>query len=361
MRHIEADHNFMQRCLDLARRGQGKTSPNPMVGAVLVYNNRILSEGWHTHYGGPHAEVHCLQNVSDSDHDLISQSTLYVSLEPCAHYGKTPPCVELILKHQIPAVVIGCLDPNPLVAGKSIAILKENGVEVRFTNLQAQAEQLIEGFAYNVLHKRAFFTCKWAMTQNGIMGSKDAKRLMISGKASQLFTHQLRYQHDAILVGRQTVEKDQPLLDTRYWYDSPKTIIVLDRQLALLNTEWLYNRCLKHHVILVNEREEGQPQAQLQLLKVGADANWVDQLSKKLFQQNIASVLVEGGRQTLELFLESEHTQSINVHQSKIVTVPDGLPAPLIPVSFTIEDQIDLEDDTVYLYKRIKAHGDNAL
>jgi diaminohydroxyphosphoribosylaminopyrimidine deaminase / 5-amino-6-(5-phosphoribosylamino)uracil reductase len=222
----------MQRCFDLARLGLGQVSPNPLVGAVLVYENRIIGEGWHQKYGGPHAEVHCVQSVDPALRHLIPRSTLYCSLEPCFHFGKTPPCVELILREKIPHVVIANTDPNPLTAGKSIAKLRAAGVRITDGVLAQEGADMNRPFFTWITQKRPYIRLKWAQSADAFL-SKKGERTTISGPTVQRWVHRWRMESDAILVGTRTAVIDNPRLDNRlYWGKSPLRI-TFDRQMRI--------------------------------------------------------------------------------------------------------------------------------
>ncbi|MBN8681392.1 MAG: bifunctional diaminohydroxyphosphoribosylaminopyrimidine deaminase/5-amino-6-(5-phosphoribosylamino)uracil reductase RibD [Chitinophagales bacterium] len=204
----------MRRCFELARLGAGSTLPNPMVGAVLVHEGRIIGEGWHRQYGGPHAEVNCVAAVAEKDRALIPQATLYCSLEPCFHVGKTPPCVELVLRERIPRVVIANTDPNPKVAGQSVQKLRAAGVEVITGVLEQEGYSLNRIFFTWITEKRPYIVLKWAQSRDGFIG-RAGERVAISSPETQRFVHRLRSEIPAILVGSNTALTDNPRLDTR--------------------------------------------------------------------------------------------------------------------------------------------------
>jgi diaminohydroxyphosphoribosylaminopyrimidine deaminase / 5-amino-6-(5-phosphoribosylamino)uracil reductase len=211
---MDQHESYMHRCLQLAKLGEGHVAPNPMVGSVLVYGGRIISEGYHMQYGQPHAEVNCINSVSEGDQHLISQSILYVSLEPCAHFGKTPPCADKIIERKIPTVVIGCRDPFEQVDGKGIEKLKAAGVQVIDGVLEQACKDINKRFfTYHSL-RRPHVVLKWAETLNGKIG-KVGERLLISSETTNRFVHQLRIKQQAILVGTNTALIDNPRLDAR--------------------------------------------------------------------------------------------------------------------------------------------------
>ena len=209
-----AHETYMHRCFELARLGAGSTLPNPMVGAVLVHEGRIIGEGWHRQYGGPHAEVNCVAAVAEKDRALIPQATLYCSLEPCFHVGKTPPCVELVLRERIPRVVIANTDPNSKVAGQSVQKLRAAGVEVITSVLEQEGYSLNRIFFTWITEKRPYIVLKWAQSRDGFIG-RPGERVAISSPETQRFVHRLRSEIPAILVGSNTALTDNPRLDTR--------------------------------------------------------------------------------------------------------------------------------------------------
>ena len=223
------DTLYMQRCLDLAALATGYTSPNPLVGAVLVHQDRIIGEGYHHRAGEPHAEVNCFASVRPEDEKWIAQSTLYVSLEPCSHYGKTPPCAELVLQKRVPRVVVAMQDPFPEVAGRGIALLRSKGVEVEVGVLEEEARRLNRFFLTAVEKNRPWVTLKWAQSRDGFIDRvrEDASQRpeVFSSPIRQRYVHCLRHCHDAILVGRRTIELDNPSLTNRFWWGtSPQPV-----------------------------------------------------------------------------------------------------------------------------------------
>ncbi|MFZ9719530.1 MAG: bifunctional diaminohydroxyphosphoribosylaminopyrimidine deaminase/5-amino-6-(5-phosphoribosylamino)uracil reductase RibD, partial [Chitinophagaceae bacterium] len=223
---------FMQRCLQLALLGKYAVAPNPMVGAVLVHEGRIIGEGYHKVFGGAHAEVECLASVRNEDRDKIERSTLYVSLEPCAHHGKTPPCTDLILAHRIPEVVIGCTDTHQVVSGRGIALLAQSGVSVINPVLEKECRLLNERFFTFHEKKRPWVMLKWAASANGKIG-KTGERVAISSPLSNRLVHKWRSESAAIMVATNTALYDDPLLTNRYWGQQQPLRILLDMHLRL--------------------------------------------------------------------------------------------------------------------------------
>lgn len=303
---------FLRRCFELARLGAGHVSPNPMVGAVLVYEGRILGEGWHRRYGGAHAEVHCVEAVAPEDRALIPKSTLYCSLEPCFHYGKTPPCVDLVLRERIPRVVVSNVDPNPKVAGQSVQKMRAAGVEVTTGVLEAEGRWLNRTFFTWIGQSRPHIHLKWAESADGYIG-RVGERTAISGPLALRYVHRLRSESDAILVGGQTALVDNPRLDVRHYPGRSPLRIAYDRRGMLP---------LGHHLL-----DDSLPTWILGPSRPGAWANTVfldnpetwepEALLPVLAEAKRASLLVEGGARLLRYFLERNLWDEITVLQNE--------------------------------------------
>jgi diaminohydroxyphosphoribosylaminopyrimidine deaminase / 5-amino-6-(5-phosphoribosylamino)uracil reductase len=315
----------MQRCIALAKMAGGVVAPNPMVGAVLVYEDRIIGEGYHQQYGGPHAEVVCLQSVREEDRLLIEQSTLYVSLEPCAHYGKTPPCADLILQHRIPKVVIGCRDPFILVAGKGIEKLNAAGVDVTVGVLDAECLELNKRFFTYHTKRRPFITLKWAQTADCKIAHANYKRVFISNEYSARLVHQWRSQHTAILVGTNTAFFDDPELTTRLWPGPNPVRLVVDMGLRLPASLKLFDG--QHKTIVFNKLRQ-QEHHNLLYYRVTEEAGLVQQIINALYDLKIQSVLVEGGAQLLQAFINEGLWDEANVITNEGLVLGDGIAAP---------------------------------
>lgn len=296
---------YMQRCIDLAKSGAGSVAPNPMVGAVLVYKDRIIGEGFHQFYGGPHAEVNCIRSVKNADRELISFSTLYVSLEPCAHFGKTPPCANLILSEKIPNVIIGSKDPFKEVNGKGIDILKKGGVNVLQGVLEKECDELNKMFfLFNRKH-RPYIILKWAQTANAKISSGSSDRLMISNKYTDRLVHKWRSEESGIMVGTNTAEKDDPLLTNRLWTGTNPVRIVIDRNLKLRNSLKLFDGSTRTIVFYcegseVSKYQTGIPVEYIQLRNV---PDLLPQILRSLYELKILSVIVEGGAGLINSFI----------------------------------------------------------
>lgn len=311
---------FLTRCLQLANYGRGITSPNPMVGAVVVHNGVIIGEGYHRKAGEPHAEVMAIRSVENLD--LLKQSILYCSLEPCAHYGKTPPCCELISSHGIPHVVIGTGDPHSKVDGKGVAHLRNHGIKVDFAPSPEVYRQLNDVFWTNMTKNRPHFTLKWAENASGhIDGNRTAEEnaLSISGPLAALRTHQLRASVDGILISSKTASLDSPGLTTRNWSGHSPTPIILLSQDFPLQREWLASLEVPP-MIIGNKLPKGYS-------GINCNPRNLDQWVPKLLDFGLNHILVEGGARILQSFIDSALADSIHRYVSKDI-LEDGVNAP---------------------------------
>ncbi|MDR3137492.1 MAG: bifunctional diaminohydroxyphosphoribosylaminopyrimidine deaminase/5-amino-6-(5-phosphoribosylamino)uracil reductase RibD [Tannerellaceae bacterium] len=303
------DEIFMRRCLELAEAGKGNTSPNPMVGAVVVYEGRIIGEGYHHRSGEPHAEVNAIAAVRNTN--LLPSSTLYVNLEPCAHYGKTPPCADLIIEKNIRRVVVACLDPFPAVAGQGIYRLQQAGVEVVTGVLEKEARSLNKAFITCHEQHRPYIFLKWAQSADGFMDRlrTDASfpPVRFSSPASRRVVHKLRAEVDAIMVGRRTAELDDPSLTVRHWAGRSPIRIVLGRQFKPSPQAHLSNGCVETHPLL-------------------------PQVLADLSERKLNSLLVEGGATLLQSFLEAGLWDEAHVEVAPFSLV-EGVKAPDIAIS----------------------------
>ncbi len=314
----------MQRCLDLAAQGLGYVATNPMVGAVLVYENKIIGEGYHHVFGEPHAEVEAIQNVPQEKQNLISQATLYVNLEPCYHFGKTPPCADFILQKKIPKVVIGQTDPNPLVAGKGIAKLKENGVEIVHGIMEKECLHLNRRFHTYHTKQRPYIILKWAHTADGNIASINGRRESISDETSQYLTHLWRSQEQAIMIGYRTALLDNPSLTTRLVKGNNPVRIVIDdnndlpAHLKVFDSsastfKFTTAKCLTSICIQL-EKE-----------------NFYYQLIQHLYKMQLSSVIVEGGAVLHRHFIQNNLWDEARILIStKQFNTTDGVKAATI-------------------------------
>lgn len=292
MNQEELDKMYMRRCLQLARQGRALAKPNPMVGAVIVYQGRILGEGYHVRCGQAHAEVNAFASVRPADEPLLPQSTLYVSLEPCCHTGKTPPCADLIIKKQVKRVVCGCIDPFAQVHGRGVQKLRDAGIDVTVGVLGDECRALNRQFnVYNTL-ERPYILLKWAQTINGFLDADD-KALALSTPFTRMLVHRLRAQYDAILVGRVTDEREHPRLTVREWSGPDPLRLVLHGGVTL------------------------------------------PRLMADLHQRHVQSLMVEGGAKTLQSFIDAGLWDEIRVETSGLL-VSEGTKAPVLPAGLTL-------------------------
>ncbi|MBN1987455.1 MAG: bifunctional diaminohydroxyphosphoribosylaminopyrimidine deaminase/5-amino-6-(5-phosphoribosylamino)uracil reductase RibD [Prolixibacteraceae bacterium] len=300
---MNTNKKYMARALELARLGAGEVSPNPMVGCVIVHRGKIIGEGFHQKYGQPHAEVNAINSVKNQE--LLKQSTLYVTLEPCAHHGLTPPCSDLIVEKQIPRVVIGTVDPFASVAGKGIEKLKKGGVEVELGMMERECREINKRFFTFHEKKRPFVILKWAQTQDGFIDVERSPQdfgepTWITGSLALRLVHKIRSEEDAILVGRKTAGKDNPSLTVRNWYGRNPLRAVIDNRLQLPGTLHLFNREEK---TLVFNTLKNATEKNLVYIKIPDSGNTPEQILDYFYSLNILSVIVEGGSQLLESFI----------------------------------------------------------
>ena len=299
---LSAQQIYLNRCLQLAKLGSSRVYPNPRVGAVIVHEDRIIGEGFHAFAGGPHAEVEAVNAVEDLS--ILPQSTLYVSLEPCNFHGKTPACSELILKHKIPKVIVGCTDPNPKVAGMSIRRLREAGVEVLLAPDPQPFEEVIRVFRINQLEKRPYIVLKWAESQDGFITGLDQEgnsvQTPITGRLVKEQVHKLRAYHHAIMVGRRTAEIDDPQLSTRLFPGADPIRIVWDRALKLRQQLRLFTDGGRTLVLSDSLEASSQSVSFYQPSQWESLSDVLQGLYKDL---GISSILVEGGRNLLQQFI----------------------------------------------------------
>ena len=319
---------YISRCLQLAELGAGYVAPNPMVGAVLVCDDKIIGEGYHRHYGEAHAEPNAINSVKDKD--LLKQSTLYVNLEPCSHYGKTPPCADLIVSSGIPRVVIGTLDPNPKVAGRGVEILRKVGVEVVVGVLEAECRELNKRFFIFQEQKRPYVLLKWAQTQDGFMDrvrtTVTEPPLQISNSITRQLTHKMRSENQSILVGANTVLLDNPSLTVRNWSGKSPVRIGIDRQRRIPDDFNLLDGSIS--TIIFTEKDEVN-KLHVEFVKIDFGTNSVKNILSEIYKRNIHSVLVEGGPTILNSFIESGLWDEANIEIAPL-RIAEGMAAPVL-------------------------------
>ncbi len=336
----------MMRCIELAKNGLGTTYPNPLVGSVIVHNNSIVGEGWHQKAGEPHAEVNAIANVKDTS--LLKDATIYVNLEPCSHFGKTPPCSDLIIEKGIKKVVIGCSDPNPKVAGKGIQKLKDAGCEVIVNVCQKEAEALNKRFFTFQIKKRPFIILKWAQTQNGFIAPKEKKEqkpVWITNEFSRQLAHKMRAEEQAILVGTNTVLDDNPSLTTRDWKGNSPIRITLDRTLKIPENASIFDSNVKTIVLTETEKENDEL---LLYERIHFSENIAKQICDVLYRHSIQSVIVEGGAKTLQTFIDVNLWDEAFVFEGNS-TFTEGVKAPLFEGKLLSEKKI--KNDQLLHYK----------
>lgn len=320
----------MRRCITLARNGAGFVSPNPMVGAVVVCDNKIIGEGYHAKCGEAHAEVNAIASVRDKE--LLKRSTIYVSLEPCSHHGKTPPCAELIIKMQIPRVVVGSKDPFPQVAGRGIAMLRAAGIDVVEGVLKNECDELNKTFMHCHTANRPFVLLKWAQTADGYMDykrtSEDKKKpLILSNEESRRVVHKLRSQVDAIMVGTTTALLDNPSLSVRYWSGRNPVRIVLDQNLELPKDLHLFDGSIT--TLVINELKNGKEGTGLEYIRMDFSSNLLSQILSELQRRKIESLMVEGGCILLQSFIDEQLWDEARVEYAPFC-IEDGVAAPVL-------------------------------
>lgn len=318
---MSTDEIWMQRALDLAQLGGGFVVPNPWVGCVIVQDNILLGEGFHANYGGPHAEVNAFKDIQDA-----RGATAYVSLEPCSHTGKTPPCADLLIKHQVSRVVICNLDPNPLVSGQGIAKLKEVGIEVHVGLLAEKGEYINRRFFYFHRNRRPYFTVKYATSLDQYIAHSNGNPHLFSNPISHQLVHRLRAEHHAILVGVNTANADNPSLTTRDWPgNSPMRFVLdpkcrMDKNLRLLQDE------LPTYIFT---REVTKSEGNKHWIALGAE-NYLQNFMGYCAEKAIQSILIEGGTKTIEALMKEVEVQEI-IHIESTEALGSGISGPNIP------------------------------
>jgi diaminohydroxyphosphoribosylaminopyrimidine deaminase/5-amino-6-(5-phosphoribosylamino)uracil reductase len=315
----------MQRCLQLAALGAGTVAPNPMVGSVLVYNDRIIGEGYHQQYGKAHAEVNCIASVKPEDEQFIAASTIYVSLEPCAHFGKTPPCADLIISKNIRKVVVGCRDPFKEVDGKGIEKLRNVGIEVVVGILEKECKELNKRFFTFHIKKRPYIILKWAQSADHFIAANKAERTFISNDYSNRLVHKWRSEEAGILVGTRTALLDNPSLSTRLWIGSNPVRILVDKQLSLPSHLQLFDGTIKT-IIFNYVKQEEQPNLLYELINDKEPV--LSQIMEVLYRKGVNSLLVEGGAVTLQRFINEGLWDEARIITNQKLMLNDGVVSP---------------------------------
>lgn len=347
----------MRRCIQLAKNGLGTTYPNPLVGSVIVESNKIIGEGWHYKAGSPHAEVNAIESVKDRS--LFKEATIFVSLEPCSHFGKTPPCADLIIESGIKNIVIGSLDPNPKVAGKGVKKLLDAGCTVHYGVLEDECIELNKRFFTFHQKKRPYIFLKWAETLDHFISPKteartEIKPVWITNEYSRQLAHKMRGEEMAILVGINTVLQDNPSLTTRHWAGNNPTRVIIDGSFKLLSKSnvqdgevrtivYVSNLNLVRHAPLTYH-----PDDLYQYIEIDFTENVADQICETLYIRGIQSLIVEGGAKTLQTFIEENLWDEAYVFSGN-KTFGQGIAAPVIKGDFVSEQRI--KEDSLKIFK----------
>lgn len=319
----------MKRCIQLAANGRGAVKSNPLVGAVIVHNSRIIGEGYHRKYGGPHAEVNAIRSVKDES--LLAKSTMYVNLEPCSHYGKTPPCAELIVRKGIPRVVIGCLDPFPEVAGRGVEQLEKAGVDVVVGLLEQEAFALNRAFMTAHQRKRPYVILKWAQSADGFIDKERADAstpaVVLSSPDSTRRVHKLRSEVSTILVGTRTALLDNPSLTARHWAGESPIRVALDRTLSIPSSYNLLDGSVPTLIFTSEKQEIPEKKKNVDYIPIHFEQNVVQQLLEQLYKRNLTSLLVEGGSTLHNQFIQENLWDEMRIETTSVL-LHQGIPAP---------------------------------
>lgn len=341
---------YMQRCLQLAQKGAGWVAPNPMVGAVLVYQDQIIGEGYHAQFGQAHAEVNCINSVEEKNREKIKDSILYVSLEPCVHFGKTPPCTNLIIAHQIKKVVIGCMDPFDAVNGKGAIKLMQEGVEVIGPVLEKECKELNKRFFHFHLNKRPYIILKWAQTADEMIGV-EGQEIKISNPFTQRLVHTWRSEEAAILVGTQTAITDNPKLNTRFGLKPNPLRMVIDKSLQLNQSFQLLN---DHQPTWVFNTVKCEIQNSVRYIQLIEQPSLLKPILQYAYEHQVQSILVEGGAKLLQSFISQElwdearvikASHAIGANNERVIRAPHLFSAKLV-------NEAKLGTDIIQYYNR---------
>ena len=344
---MKVQEKYIKRCIELAKNGLGTTYPNPLVGSVIVFENKIIGEGWHKKSGEPHAEVNAINSVKDKS--LLSKSTIYISLEPCSHFGKTPPCADLIVKYKIPNVVIGTIDPNSKVAGTGVKKLLEAGINVTVGILEDECNELNKRFFTFHQKKRPFILLKWAESSDGFISpdfKSEQKPVWITNEFSRQLVHKWRSEEQAILVGTQTVIDDNPTLTVRDWIGKNPIRIVIDRNNKISKESHIFDNQV--HTFVFSELEINSESENTKYIKIDFNENSTEQIVAILYESQIQSVIIEGGRQTLQTFIDSNLWDEARVFHGKI-NLENGKKAPILNVNKHTKQII--KNDTLLIFR----------
>jgi len=331
----------MQRCITLATLALGNVAPNPMVGAVLVHNGNIIGEGYHKVYGGPHAEVNCIDSVIANNEEFISKSSIYVSLEPCAHFGKTPPCADLIIRHGIKKVFVGIRDPFVEVNGKGIEKLTAAGIEVTSGVLEQECKAINKRFFTFHIKHRPYIILKWAQTADHKIGNVGNSRLMITNEFTNRIVHKWRSEEAAIMAGTNTVMMDDPQLTNRLWKGNHPVRVIVDMDLRLPSSLKVFDGSVKTIVFNALKHEESD---NLIFYQVTRDVSLVHQVLNGLYQMRILSVMIEGGAKLIQSFIDEGMWDEARVITNKSLILNHGVASPILTDGSVIGEELSGDD-----------------
>lgn len=330
---------FMQICLDLATKAFANNVPNPMVGCVIVYNNKIIGQGYHKKYGEKHAEVNAIESIKNKE--ILSKSTLYVNLEPCSHFGKTPPCVNIIIRYKIPNVVIGCIDSHSKVSGKGMKKLEDAGINVTVGVLEKKSRHLNRRFFSFHEKKRPYIILKWAKSSDGLIAPKKQKgSFWMTSEKSKKLVHNWRSQEQAILVGKNTVIKDNPELTVRKSQGKNPLRIIVDKKLEISKNMNIFNNDAS--TIIFNEIINKESNT-TKFIKISFD-DLINNILLYLYNIGIQSIIIEGGKKTLQSFIDTNKWDEARIFTTKM-KLKEGLKSPILNIKANQINQI--EDDTL--------------
>lgn len=345
---MSTDEIYMRRCLQLAANGRKNARPNPMVGAVIVCNGRIIGEGYHVRCGEGHAEVNAIASVKDAA--LLRESTIYVSLEPCSHYGKTPPCADFIIEKGLRRVVVGCVDPFAKVSGRGIQKLRDAGIEVKVGVLEDECMKLNKRFMTFHSKHRPFITLKWAQSADGFIDTPDDKpRAMISDSYTSIWGHKRRAEHQAIIVGRRTALLDNPSLTTRNWCGDNPVRVVIDRCGTLPDSLHIFDSLVSTLVFSSSEASRKIVRDNVEEIFIDFNCDIIPQILEKLYERGIQTLLVEGGRQLLQSFIDDGLWDEAYVETGDIV-LNEGVNAPVL--NGQVYEGFDDADKKIRIYSK---------
>jgi len=344
-----SDELYMKRCLELAELGNGEVSPNPLVGCVIVSGGKIIGEGYHKKYGQAHAEVNAINSVLEKHGDLaaalLKEATAYVSLEPCAHFGKTPPCADLLIRYQVKKVVIGTPDPFPDVDGKGIGKLTNAGIEVVSGVLEKECRQVNRRFFTRIVQQRPYIILKWARTANGYFAPHNSVQSWISGPLAKKLVHQWRTEEDAILVGKKTALADNPQLSSREWPGKNPVRIIIDRMLEVPEDYHIYNDQAK--TVIFNEQKT-DVSGNIHFIQMEDMQYYLPQkIAFQLYLMDIQSIIIEGGANILNQFIAAGLWDEARVFNSSN-SWDTGILSPQINGRITSVTELDNDQVTIY-------------